>query len=215
MVVLEKNGLLEKLYLSAARIPTTKAYKYYDSNIINKDIDVSILDRIRKVINQRNISIDQIINESVQIIKEIVSLPILVTKIVDNDVLKKIDLIQLAENKAILIIVSGSGNISKSEITLSNDNIEDLIVCIKILNERLIETPIKEIVDKIDIIVKIISKEIKMNELLIQGILLNMFQKITKDNDDLKNSKHLIYKKEIFDIEKFQKVIKILEDNSI
>ncbi len=215
MVVLEKNGLLEKLYLSAARIPTTKAYKYYDNNIINKEIDIKILDRIRKVINQRNISVDQIINESVQIIKEIVSLPILVTKIVDNDVLKKVDLIQLDKNKAVLIIVSGSGNISKSEITLSNDNIEDLIVCIRILNERLIETPIKEIVDKIDIIVKIISKEIKMSELVIQGILLNMFQKITKDNVDLKNSKHLIYKKEIFDIEKFQKVIKILEDNSI
>ncbi len=216
MVILEKNGLLEKLYLSAARIPTTKAFKYYDEYIINKEIDDSILDRIRQVVNKRNLSIDQIISESVQIIKEIISLPILVTKIIKNDILKKIDLIQLTENKALLIIVAGSGNISKSEITLSeNNNIEDLIVCIKILNERLLETPITELVNKIDVIVKIISKEIKMNEFIIQNILLNLFKNITKEKIGLKNSKHLVYKKEIFDIEKFQKVIKILEDNSI
>jgi heat-inducible transcriptional repressor len=72
---LEKKGFIEKTHTSSGRIPSIKGYKYYDENILKPKMDNELKLKLQKVFLQRNLSIESIMNQTTDIINNVLKLP--------------------------------------------------------------------------------------------------------------------------------------------
>ena len=178
MVILEKNGLITKYYSSSGRIPSLQGYEYYEKFLPN-DISNKFKMKLKDILSKRNLTIDQVIDQSVAVINEITNLPAVSTKLYNNDLLKKIELVAISEQVALIIIVTSSGQIIKHEIVSQNlENIDDMIICVNVFNDRLVDTPIKELEDKIDFIKELIRDKVKSYEFVVQEFVEKIFLNI-------------------------------------
>ncbi|MGL4948291.1 MAG: heat-inducible transcriptional repressor HrcA [Mycoplasma sp.] len=215
MAFLEKNEYISKYYSSSGRIPTLKGYEFYDRELTS-DIPSTFKQQLKDILSYRNLSIDQVIDKSVEIINEMTHLPIVVTKLYENDFLRKIELVQINSNICLFIIITSSGQIIKDELKIEHtDIIEDLIVCVNIFNDRLVDTPIREIEDKIEYIKDIIRNKIKSHEYIIHEVVEKIFKGIDWSNTTVRNSNEITIHPEMTDITKFQKILNLLDDVSI
>ncbi|MGL4950699.1 MAG: heat-inducible transcriptional repressor HrcA [Mycoplasma sp.] len=215
MMSLEKSGYISKYYTSSGRIPTLKGYEYYDKNL-NINIPIAFQQELKNIMSYRNLSIDQVIDKSVDIINNMTNLPIIVTEVYGNDLLRKIELVRITSDLCLFIIITSSGKIIKEQINIDADDIiDDLIVCVNIFNDRLIDTPINEIEDKIDLIKEKIRQNIKSHEFVIQEVVERIFKNIDWSKTTIKNSNHMIVHPEFTDINKFQKILHLLDDVNV
>jgi heat-inducible transcriptional repressor len=176
MVVLEKNNLIEKTHTSSGRIPSINGYKYYESNILKPKLSSNVKNKLQKIFSQRDISIDSIINESVSIVNESIKLPSIITSEQTNELLKRFDLIQIDQNTALILLVTSSGAINKNTIHLDgNKQLNDISVCIRIFNDRLVDTAIRDIPEKLESIKEIIRSAVHEYEFCIRQIIEKIF----------------------------------------
>jgi heat-inducible transcriptional repressor len=176
MAHLEKLGLLEKTHTSSGRIPSIKGYKYYESHILKPKISTNIKHKLEKIFAQRDISIDSVIDQSVSIINESLKLPSVTTTEKSNELLKRFDLIQIDQNTALILLVTSSGTINKNTIHLNdNKQLDDISICVRIFNDRLIDTAIKDVPKKIDSIREIIRSAVHEYEFCIRQIIEKIF----------------------------------------
>lgn len=217
MVILEKNNLINKHYASSGRIPTLEGYKFYNDYL---DFDI-ITDRLKikmnDILSNRNLSINEVIDKSVEIINNNINLPSIILNNFDSDLLRKIDLIQISNNFALIIIITSSGEIIKREIRFSeNDiNMDDVVICVAIFNDRLIDTPINQIKDKLVYLENIIRTKIKNHEYFLQEIINKIFMDIKWNKHTVKDSNNLLTQPEFSNVDKLKKVLNLLEDVSI
>lgn len=178
MMALEKFGLISKCYSSAGRTPTLSGYRYYNE-FLSFDIPESFKTLLRDLLSKRNLSIDQVINKSVEIIHDMTNLPTVLTELYPNDLLKKVELVSIDLHKCLFILITSSGKILKEEISFDKEVvIDDLIICVNIFNDRLIDTPMNEIESKLDILKDLIRSKIKSHEFVIQEIVEKIFRNI-------------------------------------
>ena len=215
MVILEKNGLITKYYSSSGRIPSLQGYEYYEKFLPN-DISNKFKMKLKDILSKRNLTIDQVIDQSVAVINEITNLPAVSTKLYNNDLLKKIELVAISEQVALIIIVTSSGQIIKHEIVSQNlENIDDMIICVNVFNDRLVDTPIKELEDKIDFIKELIRDKVKSYEFVVQEFVEKIFLNINWTEYKIQNSKEITVHPEFTNVEKFQKILNLLNDVTV
>ncbi|MGL5630407.1 MAG: heat-inducible transcriptional repressor HrcA [Mycoplasmoidaceae bacterium] len=216
MVILEKAGYLEKVHNSSGRIPSINAYKLYESSIHEDNIDIDLLNKLKSIFLQRNISIDKIIEESTTLISETLNLPLVITEINENELLKGINLIQTDERTAIVILITSTGGVHKNLIEF-DDQLEliDLSVCIRIFSDYLIDTKMKELYEKIEELKPIISSKVKNYEKTMRDILVKVFSNHPIFKMNVKGHSELLSQPEFRDFIILKKVIKILEKTTI
>lgn len=217
MVVLEKQGLIIKNYSSSGRIPSTAGYEYYNKYLNGYNINQRIKVKLNDILSKRTCSIDETIEKSMEIINDAINLPSIITKFYDNELLKKIDLVSLSKVDALLLIVTSGGNVTKKEIVIDSSlsSMDDLSLCVQIFNERLIDTPLSEIHDKLSVLEKIISQKIKSHEYLINEVVMKIFKEMTFLETDVSGSNKLLTQPEYTDLQKIKKIMDLLEDVSI
>lgn len=217
MVVLEKMDFISKHYASSGRIPTLNGYRYYNEFL---DIDI-ITDRLRNklkdVLSMRYLSINEVVDKAVEIINENINLPSVISVSTDNDLLKKIDLVKISNNFALVVIVTSLGEIIKKEINFENDDVdmEDVAICINIFNDRLVDTPINQIRDKLEILEDMIKTKVKNKEFIFEKLVTQIFDNIKWEKHIVKGSKNLLSQPEFTNIKKLNKILTLLEDVSI
>jgi heat-inducible transcriptional repressor len=176
MAYLEKIGLLEKTHTSSGRIPSIDGYKYYESNILKPKLSANIKHKLEKIFAQRDVSIDGVIDQSVSIINESLKLPSVVTTEQNNELLKRFDLIQIDSHTALILLVTSSGAVNKTTIHLNdNKQLDDISICIRIFNDRLVDTAIKDVSQKIGSIKEIIRSAVHEYEFCIRQIIEKIF----------------------------------------
>jgi heat-inducible transcriptional repressor len=176
MALLEKYKLLEKTHTSSGRIPSIQGYKYYESNILKPKLSANIKHKLEKIFSQRDISIDSVIDQSVSIINESLKLPSVVTTEQSNELLKRFDLIQIDQHTALILLVTSSGTINKNTIHLNdNKQLDDISICVRIFNDRLVDTAIKEVPHKMESIKEIIRSAVHEYEFCIRQIIEKIF----------------------------------------
>ncbi|WP_036448641.1 heat-inducible transcriptional repressor HrcA [Mycoplasmoides pirum] len=216
MYFLEKMNLVEKMHTSSGRMPSLEGYRYYEENLLETTDDFDIRHRLRKILNSRSKSIDEVIEMSVNFINEITKLPSIVTHIKSDDRLCRIDLIRLNSNLALVLVVSSSGNIVKKTIKFNDQKqYDDVATCVKVFNDRLIDTKFSEIESKLDSLRKIIKKMVIEYEYIIQEIVNKIFDFNTRCTSDIYGTKNLIKNGEFLDRDKLIKIIDLLENTSI
>jgi heat-inducible transcriptional repressor len=221
MVRLENMSFLEKSHQSSGRIPSIEGFRFYNENLKTSSYDsneelLSLKKRIRAVLAKRYSSIEETIENSIKIINEVSNLTSVVSKSNENELLKRIDLIPISDTKATVIVVSSSGLINNNLITLTeNVSIEDISICIRVLNDRLIETPLHKIKDKLSEVAPVIQNLVQNYEFFLQEFLNKIFDKNLKSTMEVSNSKNLVMQKEFTDREKVVKILDLLEDTNI
>lgn len=216
MKILEDLNYIEKTHTSSGRVPTTLGYQFYESEISKPEISDNIKIRLKKVFAKRLTSIETIIDESISIINETLCLPSVLTVEQKNELLKRIDLIPLNTNLAITLVVTSTGNVIKNTISFKNDKIlNDLSTCIRIFNDRLVDTALNELSTKIESIKPLIQSQVENYEFIMQELLSKIFSYKQKSKSSVYGTKFLTSQPEFQDIDKMNQILNLLEDTNI
>ena len=217
MAYLEKVGLIEKTHTSSGRIPTSLGYEYYRNEILEPSLTVDLRKKLTKIFAKRLTSIETIIDESMAVINETLHLPSIVTTGETNETLKRIDLIPIHKNMAIIIVVTSSANITKNTITFNEGKVlEDISTCIRIFNDRLVDTPLEKLPEKIESIKDIIKNSVENYEFIMQGLVKKIFDIKYQYHTSVHGTKYLTTQPEFKqDVDKLNKVLDLLDKSSI
>lgn len=215
MAALEKAGFLEKVYNSSGRVPSMMGYKYFEQNNTSS-IDENIEMRLKKIFSNRNFSINDVIDSSVSLINETLKLPSVVTQTDDDELLKRIDLVVTSKNSALVILITSSGNVFKNIVNLENEkDLKNLSICIRIFNDRLIDSKLSEVMDKVKLLKSLIKEKIINYETSLQNILEKIFTFDKKIKTNVKGQYNLLSQPEFNDHEKLLKVLEMLENTTV
>lgn len=218
MATLEKFGFLEKTHTSSGRVPSIKGYKYYEQNILQPELSTNIKNQLSKIFANRNLSIDSIIDQSVSIMNEVLKLPSIVTKFNSKDLLKRFDLIQLSDDSAMVLIVTSNGMVNKNTIKFDKkQQLQDISTCIRVFNDRLVDTPFDEVQSKLSVIKEIIRNKVHEYEFCLQEIIKKIFSfnEISVPQTSVYGTKWLTAQPEFKNIDKLKNILTMLEDSNI
>lgn len=216
MAVLEKAKLIEKTHVSSGRIPSRLGYEYYRNNILQPNLGANLKQKLAKIFAKRLTSIEAIINESMSVINETLKLPSIVTTSEIKETLKRIDLIPIHNNLAIIIVVTSSGNVTKNTITFNEGKIlEDISTCVRIFNDRLVDTSIEELPAKLVSIEPIIKESVENYEFIMQEMIQKIFDVKYQYHTEVHGTKYLTTQPEFKDIKKLNEVLDLLDKTTI
>jgi heat-inducible transcriptional repressor len=217
MYALEKMGLIEKTHTSSGRVPSSQGYKYYCENLRDKGIDENLKRSLQTVLESKIQSVEEVIKESCEILSEMTSLVSVVTgNNEEKEKLANVQIIQVSNNTLTAIFVTDKGYVeSKTFIVQDTFKGEEIVSCVKLLNERLKGTPVNDLVEKMESIKPVLSDYI-VNHNVIYQALLETFIRFTNDRLSLYGRNELFNHPEFKnDAEKLEKVMKLLGNTSV
>lgn len=217
MAYLEIIGLLEKTHFSSGRVPSTLGYKYYEKNFSEKKIDNNLKIRLKNIFSERNLSIDSIIDESTKLISEVMNLPTIIINRTNNLLLKRIDLVPINNKSALILVIMSNGELIKNIFEIKNKtSLKDISICIRIFNDRLIDCPIKEIVNRMELLKSIIKEKVVEYEFIVQEFIEKIFNtKIKTNTQTIHGTNFLPSLPEFQNNKKLEHILSILEDTSV
>lgn len=216
MAALEAEGLLEKTHTSSGRIPSSKGYRFYVENLMEKQLDEGVKNSLQKVFKERHYSLEEIVKKSCDILSEMTNL----TSVVlgpDSKCqrLQHVQLIPITERSAVAIFVTDHGHTENKTFQFETEvSVEDIQNCCTILNEKLSGTPIVNVVERMQEIQPLLEAHITRHEILFQAFV-NAFVRFASDNVYCSGQSNMLYQPEFADIEKLKQLMKMLEDSSV
>ena len=114
---LEEMGYLIKPHVSAGRVPSSKAYRYYVENFVEDElID---LEQLRKNITKKYDNVVEIVKDSAKIVSDVTNYTSMLM-IANSDTLtiKDVKLLDMFDGTALVLIITDSGVIKDKEIKL-------------------------------------------------------------------------------------------------
>ncbi|WP_425377266.1 heat-inducible transcriptional repressor HrcA [Spiroplasma endosymbiont of Aleiodes alternator] len=216
-VELETLGLLEKAHSSSGRIPSTKGYRYYVDNLMNmaEHQELEILKKkIAEVFNNRNLVITEVLNKTSSILSEMTNLISIVTgPNINEDTLKKIELIPISNDNALTICITSNGHVQNKIFNIQETSLTDLSIAIDIFNTRLIGTKISEISEKVNLLKPILEQQVQKSEYIIQGFV-NTLINFSRPLSTTHGVQYMLENPEFNDINKVKTIIKFIESQS-
>lgn len=223
MAILEHQNYLEKNHTSSGRVPSSSGYKLYEKEFSIPSIDDNLKMKLKKVFSNRSNSIDVIIDESCRIIQEVTRLPLVTIDKSTNLSLKRVDLVQINENNAIIMLILSNGDIIKNLIKIENVSIlKDISICVRIFNDRLVDCPLKDLDTRLELIKSIIRDKVQSYEFVMQEVIERIFnsksdafKQQSKINKNIRGSSNLLALPEFNDHKKLEEVLLLLENSTV
>lgn len=217
MYALEKMGYIEKTHSSSGRVPSTKGYKYYCEYLRDKTVDEELKNSLQVVLEQKMQSIEEVIKESCEILSHMTNLVSVVTGRNENEEkLANVQVIQIGENTLTAVFVTDKGYVENKTFIIPNTiKSEEVVQCVKILNERLTGTPVSELVEKMQALKPILNDYVVSHDIVYQA-LLETFLRFAGDRLSLYGREELFNQPEFKnDTEKLKEVFKLLNNKSV
>ena len=155
MVLLEKDGLIEKTHVSSGRVPSSKGYQYYlehlDNQSVTPTLDLEFQRQFQEILKNKSRSVEEVISRSCEVLSEMTNAATVVLGPKANDErLISIQLIKLSENQAMGIFITDSGYVEKKTFIIDKKmgDFQPLQNAVALLNERLSGTKISELAEK-------------------------------------------------------------------
>ena len=217
MAALENEGMIEKTHTSSGRVPSTKGYKYYISNLRDRDVDEEIKHRLAVVLNEKSKSIEDVIRESCEILSHMTNLgSVVLGPNAEDEHLVSIQMVPITGNTATAIFITDKGYVENKTFVFNEEVcVKDLQDCVKILNDRLVGTPISQVLPKMEVIKPIITSYVKNND-IIYRTFAEMLMKITKSRVSTFGTENLLEQPEFAsDAQAIRKMIRILDSDEL
>ncbi len=216
MAALEKSGFLEKAHTSSGRLPSAKGFTLYANEMKDSNVSKNIKEKLNTIFAKRIMDIDQVLEEAAEAVSEIAELTLVTNSNEGRELLKSIQFVPLNDTNATIVLVSSSGRVESKLITTTNKiEMKDIRISIRILKDRLIDTPIHELAIKTEALTSLIASEIKNYEFVIQKMISKVFDFHTKRTSRVYGRTNLMKKDEFSDPKKLIKIIERLEETSI
>ena len=217
MFALEKMGYIEKTHSSSGRVPSTKGYKYYCKYLRDGGIDEALKNSLQVVLEQKVRSVEEVIKESCEILSQMTNLVSVVTGSKDTiEKLANVQLVKISDNTLTAIFVTDKGYVeNKTFIIPSSIKSDEMVDCVKLLNDRLTGTPVNELVEKVEALKPILNDYVVSHDIVYQA-LLETFIRFAGDRLSLYGRDELFNQPEFKnDAEKLKEVFSLLNDKNI
>ncbi len=220
MVALENEGYITKLGFSSGRasgrVPTNKGYQHYLQSIqSNPNSILSIKKRLDEILSNRKEGIDKTISEAMKLINESTNTLTITKDQVESEEIVDINSYPVGEDKAVIIIVTSTGQVINNEASLNEIKYTEFAKAIKALGKRLKNTPISELTEAVDNLGQILTIEIKDIEDKFQEVIKLLVNKVITSKSNYQGMNSLIVA-ETIDVKKQVKAIfEMIENNSI
>ncbi|MGL6125273.1 MAG: heat-inducible transcriptional repressor HrcA [Metamycoplasmataceae bacterium] len=214
MVVLEKDGYIEKHHSSSGRIPSIKGIKYYANNLTSSP-DKMIEIKLKDIFSKRWISIDETIDAAAKEISDLVGLTFITSNINESELLKSITVTEIGHNQSIIVLITSTGRVENKIFTLNNNiKYSDLRIAVRLIQERLIDVPVSELGEKVSLLSQILKEKIKNAEELIVAFVSEVFDFAVNHNRKI-YGKSFIIESEDIKRKDLSKLINLIEHESI
>lgn len=213
---LEEMGYLQQPHISAGRVPTDKAYRFYVDCMVRRDPEANTRSNLENACRNLRDEPEKLMRGTSRALSDISRYISLVTapRFI-NTVFKHIEFVKL-KNKILAIIVSQEGLIQNKIVTTDkNYSQQDLNRISNILNSRYANKPLKEVRSRI---IEEMTEEKNLYESMLGKVM-----ELGKSAFDLDNRKDSIYVEgtsnifslpEFADIERMKALFKAFEEKS-
>ncbi len=215
MSYLEEHGYLEKTHTSSGRVPSTKGYRFYVNTLMQPSLDDDVKYRISTILGERHRSLNEIIQESCQILSELTHLTtVALGPDSGYERLQNITLVPLTEHSVTAIIVTDKGHVENRMFNVKNNAyLEDLTSCVNVMNELLDGTPINQVAYRLERDVKpILSARVKEHEVLFNAFL-EAFMKFANSDLYFSGKENMLYQPEYNDVNKLRRLVSAFENS--
>lgn len=210
-VFLESNGYLEKTHTSSGRIPSTKGYRYFVDNLMDKYGVDDIKVQIEMLFENRENSVNEIIKESSRIISEMAKLATVVTtQDASNNELVRFEMIPISNEMATVIYVLSNGEVKNKTFDITGYSANDIRASISIFNDRLVNTKLSELESKIDAIKPLLEKQIKYFDFVFKNIVNDLLLNV-KSKSTTTGIKYLLDNPEFSNPAKIKQVLEMID----
>ena len=217
MFALEKMGYIEKTHLSSGRVPSAAGYRYYCENLRDKNVDDQLKSSLQLVLNERVKSVEEVVKASCEIISHMTNLvSVVLGPDESQEKLANVQLIQISDNTLTSVLVTDKGYVENKTFIVSDElKPEEVVQCVKILNDRLKGTPISELGEKMQALKPVLSDYIVGHDVVYQA-LMEVFLRFASDRLSLYGRDELFNNPEFRnDADKLERVFRLLEDQSL
>ena len=217
MFALEKKGYIEKPHTSSGRVPSTKGYRYYCEHLRDGGINEELKHSLQAVLEGKIQSIEEVIKESCEILSHMTSLvSVVMGPDEKSERLASIQMIKISNNSLTAVFVTDKGYVeNKTFIVPENINPDEIVECVKLLNDRLVGTPITELVDKVEVLKPVLGDYVVSHDLVYQA-LMETFLRFASDRLSLYGRDELLNHPEFKnDASKLVNVLKTLSDANL
>jgi heat-inducible transcriptional repressor len=216
MMELETLGYLEKTHTSSGRIPSTTGYRYYVEHLMVEKMDGQLQLALQSVFADRQLKIDEVIKRSCDILAQMTNLTSLVLgPDAQSQTLEHINLFPLDQNQAVAVFITNTGHTENRVFQFHEEiTVDELSNCCTILNERLVGTPLTNIVERLHLIKPILAESVKQYEMIFQAFF-NAFMKFANSNFYLSGTNNLFNQPEFGDVDKLKQLMSMFENSGI
>ena len=217
MFALEKQGLIEKTHSSSGRVPSAQGYRYYCDHLRDKSVDDELKYSLQSILDEKIHSIEEVLKSSCEILSQMTSLVSVVMGPDEKEErLANVQLVQISPNTITAVFVTNRGYVeNKTFIIEKGVNPSEIVSCVTLLNDRLKDTPIYQLVDKIKALKPILNDYIVSHDLVYQA-LLETFLRFASDRLSLYGREELFNNPEFKnDTDKLHRMFRLLNDNSL
>lgn len=213
MAALEKVGLLEKTHTSSGRIPSSKGYRYYVENLLETNLDVPMQQTLKTYFTQRHYSIDDVVSKSCDILSEMTNLTsIALGPDCEDQCLQHVQLVPVNEKSAVAIIVTNKGHTENKFFQFKEEvSTDDLKKCTNLLNDKLVGTPICQVVDRMNDIHPIMAATLVRHEVLFEAFV-TAFMKFAQDRIKVSGRGNMLFQPEFSDLNRLKELMNVLEN---
>jgi heat-inducible transcriptional repressor len=218
MAELEAEGYLEKTHTSSGRVPSTEGYRYYVKYLRDvNNVDDEVKDKIHQLFSQRDVAINEIIKHSCEIISQMSNLTtVMLGPDSKEERLSKVQLVSLNEQSAVAVFVTDRGHVEHKIFAIPPGiSLSELESAVEIINKRITNTKLSEIIEKINAIKPLIAESIKQHELIFKAFL-EAFLQFASDNVSVFGRGNLLDKPEFnTNINRLRKLVNMFENKSV
>ena len=176
MAYLEEIGLLEKTHTSSGRVPSELGYRYYVEHLVTRDYDVvNQFPLIDKIFNDQSLNKVEMIKKAIDLLSSLTNyMTVASENRFDNTRIAKLDLVQISEYEALLLIVTNQAKVETKQIRIPQMGFKEFKKVIDAFDKALKNSLVRE--------VKYILKSDGVNEIISQYIdyqdeILTTFEK--------------------------------------
>lgn len=217
MFALERMGLIEKTHSSSGRVPSSQGYRYYCDHLRDNSVDEELKYSLQAVLQEKTKSVEEVIKASCEILSHMTSLvSVVMGPDEKEEKLANVQLIQISDNTITAVFVTDKGYVeNKTFIVQEGVNTEEIVQCMKLLNERLKGTPICNLVDKMEALEPVLSEYIVSHDVVYKA-LMETFLRFASDRLSLYGREELFNNPEFTnDAKKLERVFKLLSNTSL
>ena len=217
MATLEDKKLLEKTHTSSGRVPSEEGYRYYVDNLMElKKMNAEDMLKLQIIFKNKEMVLSDCINKSLQVISDMTSYATVVLGSSSHEnLLKKIEVVPIAGDSMIVIVVTDKGHVEHKNIELKDVSSKDISKTVSLINNLIVGTPIDEVSTKLEYDIKpIIGKYVEQHE-QIYNAFYNVFSEVSEPDVNIVGKNKFLSQPEFSSVDKIKSLFNKFEDNDI